>query len=91
MLILIAYDIRDDKRLHRVARVCEDFGQRVQYSLFECHLDECELNSLWLALLGEIDEKADRVVAYRLDARAARETLTAGTMACTEKVVCYLV
>ncbi len=91
MLILIAYDIRDPKRLHRVARTCEDFGMRVQYSLFECRLDQDGLNDLWLRLLEEIDEDEDRVVAYRLDARAARETLTAGTMACSEKVVCYLV
>ncbi len=91
MLILIAYDIRDDKRLRRVAGVCEDFGLRVQYSLFECHLDQDAFNALWLALIGEIDEEEDRLVAYRLDARAARETLTAGTMACAEKVVCYLV
>ena len=38
-----------------------------------------------------IDEREDRLVAYKIDARSARETLTAGTMVCAEKVVCYLV
>ena len=91
MLTLVAYDITDDKRLRRVAQLCEDYGVRVQYSLFECRLDEDSFNDFWLGLLGLIDEEEDRLVAYKLDARAARETLTAGTMVCSEKVVCYLV
>lgn len=91
MLTVVAYDISDPKRLARVARVCEDFGVRVQYSVFECRLEETEFNEFWLNLLMEIDEDADRVVAYKIDARCARETLTAGTMVCSEKVVCYLV
>lgn len=91
MLTLVAYDIADHKRLSRVARVCEDFGVRVQYSVFECHLDEDEFNDFWLKLLEEIDEEEDRVVAYKIDARCAKETHTAGTMVCSEKAVCYLV
>lgn len=91
MLILVAYDISDPKRLSRVAKTCEDFGTRVQYSIFECHLDTEGLNRLWLALLDIIDEAEDRLVAYRLDARSARETLTAGRMVCSEKSVCYLI
>ena len=91
MLILIAYDIAAPKRLSRVAKVCEDFGLRVQYSLFECHLEERQFLRLWKRLLKEIDEQEDRIVAYKIDARSAKETMTAGTMVCSEKVVCYLV
>lgn len=91
MLTLVAYDIADDKRLHKVAKTCEDFGVRVQYSVFECRLDEDEFNDFWLRLLDVIDEDEDRVVAYKIDARSAKETLTAGTMVCSEKVLCYLV
>jgi len=91
MLILVAYDICDARRLTRVAHVCEDYGVRVQYSLFECRLEEDEFSDFWLKLLEEIDVKEDRVVAYKIDARSARETLTAGTMVCSEKAVCYLV
>ena len=90
MLSLVAYDITDHRRLARVARVCEDFGVRVQYSLFECRLEEAEFEDFWLKLLCEIDEAEDRLVAYKIDARCARETLTAGTMVCSEKVVCYV-
>lgn len=91
MLTLIAYDVTDARRLRRVAEICEDFGVRVQYSIFECHLDEAGFNSLWQALLAEIEESEDRIVAYCLDARSARQTETAGTMVCSERVVCYLV
>ena len=91
MLTLIGYDIADPKRLARVARVCEDFGVRVQYSVFECRLDETEFTAFWLRLLEEINEAEDRIVAYKIDARCARETMTAGTMVCSEKVLCYLV
>jgi CRISPR-associated protein Cas2 len=91
MLTLVAYDISEPKRLARVARVCEDYGVRVQYSIFECRLDENEFTDFWLNLLERIDEEEDRLVAYRIDARSAKETLTAGTMVCSEKSLCYLV
>ena len=91
MLTVVAYDITEPKRLARVAKVCEDYGVRVQYSVFECRLDEDEFADFWLKLLEEIDDDEDRMVAYKIDARCARETLTAGTMVCSEKAVCYLV
>ena len=91
MLTLVAYDITEAKRLHKVAKICEDYGVRVQYSVFECRLDADEFTDFWLKLLMVIEEKEDRLVAYKIDARSARETLTAGTMVCSEKVVCYLV
>ena len=91
MLTLLGYDITDPKRLARVAKVCEDFGVRVQYSLFECRLEDPDFQRFWFRLIDEIDEKEDRLVAYRIDAKCAKETLTAGTMVCSEKVVCYLV
>ena len=54
-------------------------------------MDEAELATFWLSLLAEIDEDEDRLVAYKIDARSAKETLTAGAMVCSEKVLCYLV
>ncbi len=91
MVYLVAYDIADPKRLHRVAKVCEDYGVRVQYSLFECRLEPDEFDRLWRDLVVEMDPDEDRAVAYPLDARCVRETQTAGTMTCTERTICYLV
>lgn len=90
MLAIVGYDISAPKRLHHVAKICEDFGVRVQYSLFECRLEEKEFDRFWDQLLGAIDPNEDRLVAYKIDARCAKDTRTAGTMVCSEKVVCYL-
>jgi CRISPR-associated protein Cas2 len=40
MLILVSYDVPDDRRRTRLAHALKDFGERVQYSVFECRLDE---------------------------------------------------
>ena len=91
MLIVVAYDVSDPKRLAKVATVCENYGTRVQYSIFECHLEPSAFDDLWLQLLDLIDDSEDRVVAYKMDARNAQETETAGVMVCSEKALCYLV
>jgi CRISPR-associated protein Cas2 len=91
MLILLGYDIASPKRLAKVAKTCEDFGIRVQYSFFECHLEDRDFETLWLSLLDLIDESEDRIVAYRIDATSAKRTMTAGTMVCSEPAVCYLI
>lgn len=91
MLYVVAYDISDPKRLAKVAKTCEDYGIRVQYSIFECHLEPDTFETLWLTLLDIINPDEDRLVAYHLDAKCAARTLTAGTMVCCQRIVCYLV
>ena len=91
MLYLVAYDICNPKRLRKIAGTCLDYGIRVQYSVFECRLEEDQFQRLWGELLDIMDITEDRLVSYKLDARAAREVITAGTMECSETVVCYLV
>lgn len=65
MLHLVAYDIRDPRRLRKVAKTCEDFGLRVEYSVFECDLKEEVFIRFWNALLDIIEEE-DSVIAYRI-------------------------
>jgi CRISPR-associated protein Cas2 len=91
MLTLIGYDITSPRRLSRIAKTCEDYGVRVQYSIFECHLDEQRFEKFWAKLLSQINPEKDRLVAYQIDAKSARRTRTAGTMVCSEKVVVYLI
>ena len=43
---LVTYDVRDDRRLRRLARILEGFGTRVQYSVFRCHLSDRGLERL---------------------------------------------
>lgn len=78
MLRLIVYDIAAPKRLRRIAKVCEDFGIRVQKSVFECWLERDRFDSLWEALCKEIDKQEDSLIAYTLDASAAKARRCAG-------------
>jgi CRISPR-associated protein Cas2 len=46
MLIVVSYDILNDSRRTRLAHALKDFGERVQYSVFECRLDTEQLGKL---------------------------------------------
>ncbi|MER3633235.1 MAG: CRISPR-associated endonuclease Cas2 [Blastocatellia bacterium] len=72
MLILIAYDVSTiDKagvrRLRRVAQACQDFGQRVQNSVFECNVGKLQWATLRTRLLEEIDPNRDSIRFYFLE------------------------
>lgn len=71
MLILVAYDVSTEtaegrRRLRRVAKVCQDYGQRVQKSVFECKVDPATYEILEKRLLEEIDFDEDNLRLYRL-------------------------
>lgn len=71
MEILVAYDVstetaEGERRLRRVAKVCEAYGQRVQKSVFECVLSAADLERLKHRLTGVIDPKEDSLRIYRL-------------------------
>jgi CRISPR-associated protein Cas2 len=71
MLILVTYDVSTEtsagrRRLRRVARVCQDYGQRVQKSVFECKVDRTTHAELEHRLLAEIDATEDNLRLYRL-------------------------
>ncbi len=85
MLMVVAYDITDPRRLARIAKYCEDFGGRVQYSVFEVRLNQDQFETFWNGLVKRMDEKSDRIVAYRVCNECARKIRSAGTMALTEE------
>ena len=71
MFVLITYDVavNDEggaRRLRRVARACKDWGQRVQFSVFECIVDPAQWALLKERLLREMDEKKDSLRFYFL-------------------------
>ncbi len=69
MLYVAAYDVADPRRLYRVARVMKDYGQRVQYSVFEMDLASSAFESLRRRTEQELDTTADGVKYYPLCAR----------------------
>ncbi len=63
---LLCYDVRDDERLRRTARVAEAYGHRLQYSVFICDLSSVERARLERALRRVINFAEDRVVLVDL-------------------------
>ena len=60
MMVLITYDVNTEnpegrRRLRRVAKICENYGQRVQYSVFECLADP----TLWLGVRKRLEDEID--------------------------------
>ncbi len=77
MMVLITYDVcitsdGGTTRLRRVARVCENFGQRVQNSVFECVLDPVQLTRVRHELEKIIDPEQDSLRYYFLGANWRR-------------------
>lgn len=73
MMVLVTYDVSTAtaagrRRLRRVAKVCLDFGQRVQCSVFECAVDPTQWTRLRLRLLAEFNETEDSLRFYFLGA-----------------------
>ena len=77
MLVLVSYDVRTaeasgKRRLRRVAKACQDYGQRVQFSVFECIVDPAQWAVLKRRLVELIDEKQDSLRFYFLGANWRR-------------------
>lgn len=63
---LVCYDIVDDKRLRRVFKTCKNFGDHLQYSVFECDLSPMERAGLEEDLNAIIDHSEDQVLFVAL-------------------------
>jgi len=63
---MICFDVCDPKRLRQVAREMENFGKRVQLSVFECILDDNELNNLLNRIETLINKDEDSIRCYPL-------------------------
>ncbi|MGC9159696.1 MAG: CRISPR-associated endonuclease Cas2 [Terracidiphilus sp.] len=85
MMVLVSYDVstRDDagRRLRRVARLCEDHGQRVQNSVFECVVDSAQWVVLRASLVSEVDPVQDSLRFYFLGTEWRRRVEHVGAKA----------
>lgn len=71
MFVIVSYDVATStpagqRRLRRVAKTCQDYGQRVQYSVFECIVDPAQWTMLKERLISEIDPDKDSLRFYYL-------------------------
>lgn len=73
MVVLVTYDVVTEdsagrRRLRRVAKVCQNYGQRVQNSVFECIVEPAQFVSMKAKLSQEADLEKDSIRFYRLGA-----------------------
>ena len=71
MLVLITYDVstlssEGRRRLRKVAKTCQSYGQRVQNSVFECIVDATQFATLKLKLIDIMDKDEDSLRFYQL-------------------------
>lgn len=83
MLILITYDVdtisvSGQKRLRQVAKICKNYGQRVQNSVFECEVTESQFVEIRHLLSSVIDIELDSIRIYRLGKKSNTHTITLG-------------
>ena len=77
MMVLVTYDVRTseaggERRLRRVAKACRDYGQRVQFSVFEIEVEPAQWAMLRARLEGIIDPALDSLRFYQLGANWQR-------------------
>jgi CRISPR-associated protein Cas2 len=83
LLVLVTYDVSlveagGKRRLRRVAKACQDYGQRVQFSVFECEVTPGDWVKLRAKLLEEMNQAKDSVRFYFLGADGKRRIEHAG-------------
>ncbi len=86
MLVLVTYDVSliqpgGARRLRRVAKACQDYGQRVQFSVFEIEVDPAQWTALKTRLEGLIDRQRDSLRYYYLGANGHRRIEHVGAKA----------
>jgi len=89
MMVLITYDVsvtegNGARRLRGVAKACRDFGQRVQYSVFEIEVDPAQWTMLKARLEGIIDPEHDSLRYYHLGSNWRRRVEHVGAKSATD-------
>ena len=78
MFFLVTYDIPADRRRTKVAKLLTGYGDRVQYSVFECDLTQKQIERLVQELTGLIAPEEDSLRIYRLCAECVTKVTVLG-------------
>ncbi|MDA3948720.1 MAG: CRISPR-associated endonuclease Cas2 [Spirochaeta sp.] len=89
MMVLVSYDVAvssagGSKRLRKVAKECQNYGQRVQFSVFECVVDPAQWTKLKNKLERTIDHEQDSLRYYYLGANYRRRVEHVGAKPTTD-------
>jgi len=91
MFILVSYDIIDDRRRNKVANVLKNYGERVQYSVFECILEKDRVEKLIETVNKLINKQEDSVRIYQICDACLRKTRVCGVGKITEDREMFIV
>jgi CRISPR-associated protein Cas2 len=92
MTHIVVYDIKDDRVRGHVASVLEGYGQRVQESVFECRLQDGELDGLVSRLQGELKRpESGQIRVYHVCGSCMRASFGIGGIKPVDTGSCYIV
>ncbi|MEM6597065.1 MAG: CRISPR-associated endonuclease Cas2 [Cyanobacteria bacterium P01_C01_bin.69] len=91
MLVLVTYDIADNKRRTKLATFLEGYGRRVQKSVFECFIGLGEMKKLKIQMEKRIQLPEDDVRMYWITADAVPRSLTMGGLPPTPPPKSYII
>lgn len=91
-IYIISYDISDDKRRNKIAKELEGYGERKQYSVFECDISASDHAKLWKQLGKLVDHNSDSILSYLLCKSCVNKSKQLGIkLAISRKVDYYIV
>jgi len=91
MLVVVVYDIPDDKRRLKLSNFLEGYGRRVQYSVFECFLTLDEMRKLYQKVERRVKPEEDSVRFYWISKPAVSQVLTIGSPPPDEPPTVYII
>jgi CRISPR-associated protein Cas2 len=91
MFLVIAYDIADDDRRRKVSETLENYGARVQESVFECHLTSAQREEVQERIARLIEPAFDNVRYYRVCHDCLAQTSVVGPVPLTTDPDYYLI
>lgn len=90
MFYIVSYDIKNNKRRLKIAKTLLDYGTRVQYSVFECNLNDKQVQKLREIIDRLIDEQEDTVRIYGLCEACRGRVTIHGTGTLTADIELYI-
>jgi len=91
MFCLVSYDITDDRRRLKLSKILLDYGDRVQYSVFECILDKKLLDKMIGSIYKTVSEDEDSVRIYTLCAGCVKDIAVIGYGEVSEDKDVYII
>ena len=78
-MVVVVYDIPDDKRRVKLSNLLEGYGRRIQFSVFECFITLDEMRVLYAKVKQQVNPKEDNVRFYWIPQAAISVVLTIGS------------